>query len=135
MQEVIVFPDVEDLLVAYLSAELPAHGDAATAHVTVPDPRPDRFVLVPRVGGVKRNLVVDSPTVGVECWAATPKQAHDLCQLVRGLLHALPDKTVAGVAFYRMEEFAGPANLPDGGLSGQARYILTVAVSCRGTAI
>lgn len=135
MTEVIAFPDVEDLLVTYLGSALPARGDAATVHVTVPDPRPERFVLVPRVGGAKRNLVVDSPTIGLECWAATPGQAYDLCRLTRALVHALPGQTIGGVAFYNVEEFAGPANLPDGGLSGQSRYILTVAVSCRGTAI
>lgn len=131
--QVIVFPDVEDLLVTYLSAELAARGDTATVHVTVPNPRPDRFVLVPRVGGPKRSLVVDEPTIGIECWAATPAQALGLCELVRGLVHALPGRTVAGVAFYRTGEFAGPGNLPDPE-SNQARYVLTVWVRVRGAA-
>lgn len=133
--EAIAFPDVEDLLVTYLGSELAARGDSATVHVAVPDPRPDRFVLVPRVGGARRNLVVDSPTIGFECWAATPGQAYSLCRLTRALVHALPGKTIDTVAFYAVDEFAGPANLPDGGLSGQARYIFTAAVSCRGIAI
>lgn len=131
--EVVIFPDVEDLLVTYLTAELAARSDPATVHTTVPNPRPDRFVLVPRVGGPKASLVVDNPTIGIECWAATAGQALGLCQLVRGLVHALPGRTVAGVPFYRTSEFAGPANLPDPA-SNQSRYILTVSLRVRGTA-
>lgn len=134
MAEVIVYPDIEDILVGYLQAELTNRGDTAAVHVSVPNPRPDRFVLVPRVGGPRRNLVVDSPTIAVEAWAATPKQAHDLCQLVRGLLHAAAGSVIGGTPIYRVDEFAGPANLPDPA-SQQARYILTVSVSCRGAAI
>lgn len=133
MPEVIVFPDVEDLLVTYLSTELAARGDTATVHTVVPADRPDRFVLVPRVGGTRANLVVDNATIGIEAWASTDQQAHDLCQLVRGLVHALPGRVVDGVTFYRTGEFAGPTNLPDP-VSRQSRCIFTPTVSCRGTA-
>ncbi|MPZ66168.1 MAG: hypothetical protein GEU83_11855 [Pseudonocardiaceae bacterium] len=132
--EVIAFPDTEDLLVDYLTEQLPRYGDTATAHVQIPNPRRDRFVVVPRVGGPVRNLVVDEPTIGVECWAATPVQAFGLARLVRGLLHALPGHTVAGVPFYSYSEFTGPTNLPDPE-SGQARYILTAALTVRGAAL
>lgn len=135
MVEVIVFPDVEDLLVTYLGAELTARGDTATVHTRVPAPRPDRFVLVPRVGGTRRSLVVDSPTIGFECWAATDTAAEGLCSLVRGLVFALPRQPpVRGVQFYRVDEFGGPTNLPDP-VSNQSRYVFTAAVSCRGTAL
>lgn len=133
-REVIVFPDVEDLLVTYLTAELAEREESATVHTQIPNPRPDRFVVVPRVGGTRRNLVVDSPTIGVECWAERPKPALDLCQLVRGLVLALPGRVVDGVPFYRVSEFGGPSNLPDT-LSNQARYVFTVSVSCRGSAV
>lgn len=132
--EVITFPDTEDLLVTYLATELPAHGDTATAHVQVPNPRPARFVLVPRVGGPARSFVVDEPTIGVECWASRPAQALALASLVRGLLQALPGQTVAGVPFYSYGEFTGPTNLPDPE-STQARYILTVTFTVRGQAL
>lgn len=134
MPEVIVFPDVEDALVTYLTAELAARGDTASVHVRVPNPRPDRFVRVPRVGGARANLVTDNATIGVECWAVRGKQAHDLAQMVRGLIFALKGQTAAGVRFYNVTEFAGPAELPDP-TSNQSRYVFTVAVEARGAAI
>ena len=134
MAEAIAFPDVEALLVTYLTAALAARGDTATVHVSVPTERPARFVLVPRVGGPRRNAFVDAATIAVECWAGTPGQAHDLCRLVRALLSAAAGTVVGGVPVYRVDEAAGPANLPDP-LSQQARYILTVSVAVRGAAI
>jgi len=132
--EVIAFPDVEDLLVVYLTEKLPAYGETATAHTEIPNPRRDRFVVVPRVGGPVRNLVVDEPTIGVECWAGTPVQAFALARLVRGLLRALPGQTVGGVPFYSYNEFTGPTNLPDPETT-QARYVLTAALTVRGAAL
>lgn len=132
--EAIAFPDVEDLLVIYLTEELAARGDTASVHVAAPDPRPTRFVLVPRVGGTRRNLVVDSASIAFECWADTPARASALCKLVRALVGALPGLTVEGVPFYLVEEFGGPVNLPDPE-SHQSRYTFTASVSCRGTAL
>lgn len=132
--EPIAFPDVEDLLVTYLTQELADRNDTATVHVQIPTVRPARFVLVPRVGGVRRNLVVDSPTIGFECWDNTAAKAYALCRLVRAFVHALPGRTVDGATFYRVEEFGGPVNLPDS-LSAQARYTFTASLSVRGTAI
>lgn len=132
--EPIAFPDVEDLLVDYLTRELADRSDTATVHVDVPNPRPARFVLTPRVGGVRRNLVVDSPTIGFEAWAATKAQAYALCSLVRALVLALPGRQVGGVQFYKAEEIGGPVNLPDP-VSEQARYVFTASLSLRGQAI
>lgn len=132
--EVIAFPDIEDLLQQYLTAALAARGDTATVHISVPTTRPDRFVLVPRVGGIRQNLVVDAATIGVECWASTPGQAFGLVRLVRALLGSAAGTVVGGVQVYRVTEAGGPANLPDP-LSQHARYILTVEVAVRGAAI
>jgi hypothetical protein len=133
--EVIVFPDTEALLVDHLKAELGARGRAdVVVAVTMPAHRPTRCVLVPRVGGARRGLVVDAATIGVECWGASETDAHDLAQLVRGLLAALPGRLLDGTPVYRVEELGGPTNLPDP-VSGQARYTLTAAVHVRGRAL
>lgn len=132
--EPIAFPDTEALLVTYLGAELAARGDSATVHTQIPTTRPARFVVVPRVGGPRRNLVVDSPTIAVESWANTAESAYGLCRIVRALLGALPGRVVDGVPFYRIDEFSGPVNLPDPE-SYQARYTLTVSLSLRGIAL
>lgn len=130
----VVFADVEALLVDYLTTQFAARSETATVHTRVPNPRPSRFVLVPRVGGTTRNVVVDTPTIGVECWAATPGAAYELCSLTRALIGALPGQVLDGVMFYSIGEFAGPQQLPDPD-SNQARYIYTPTLTCRGTSI
>lgn len=132
--DIVVAPDAEGLLVDYFTAELPAQGDSATAHVNVPDPRPDRFVLVPRIGGTMRNRVVDQPTIGIECWAQTDAQAYGLAALVRGLVHALRGHKLGDVQCYLVDEFGGPSNLPDP-VSSQSRYVLTVSIGLRANKI
>lgn len=133
--EVIVFPDIEELLVDYLTAELAANGPPVPVHVQIPNPRPTSFVTVPRVGGPRRSLVVDSATISADSWAIRPKAAHDLAQLVRGLFHALVGQTLGDTyPVYRVDEFAGPGNLPDG-LSAHARYTQIFSVWIRGRSI
>lgn len=127
----IVFPDVEDLLVQYLTVELPKYGRAVPVSVAVPEIRPSEFVLVPRTGGTNATLVSDAASIGVECWADTDAAALSLAQLTRGVLRALSGRMVDGVPFYRVDELAGPALLPDG-VSQQARYVFAVSVHARG---
>ncbi len=134
MREIIVFPDVEGLLVEHLSERLADLGFAVPVSVQIPNPRPESFVTVPRVGGPRRNLVVDSATVSVDAWAARPKQAHDLAQVARGIMHALPGEVLDGYPVYRVTEFAGPGNLPDP-LSSHSRYTQTFSVFIRGRAL
>ena len=133
--DVIVYPDIEALLVEHVSAALAAVGESAPVHNTVPHPRPGRFVTLVRLGGVKPSttVVTDAAQIGVECWAATPRQAHDLAQLTRGLLHALPGVVLDGHPVYRVDEWAGPAKLPDP-VSDQARYTFQVSIHIRGFA-
>lgn len=134
MAPLVDFPDVEDALVQALGPMLSARGDTATVHVAVPRTRPERFVLVPRVGGNRESLTVDAATIAVECWAKTPGQAYALCRLVRALVHGLAGTTAGGAKFKRITEFAGPANLPDPD-SDQARYTFTAAVRVAGSAL
>lgn len=130
---VIVFPDAEQISIDYLRAELDARLNDTHVGNRIPDPRPAALVQCRRLGGPRRNLVADNPQIGVECWADTEAEAHDLAQLCRGLLLAMPGHTVDGVAVYRVDEFAGPVNLPDP-LSTQPRYTFTVQISLRGAA-
>lgn len=134
MSQPILFPDAEDLLVDHLTAEFAARGVTATAHTKVPNPRPTSFVLVPRVGGVRRNIVVDAPTIGFEVWGPTDKAASDLAQITRALVNGMAGHVIGGVQCYRVDELAGPANLPDG-VSAQSRYVFTTTLSFRGKVI
>lgn len=138
--EPIIFSDIEAFLQSYLTDQLTLLGDSATVHTEVPEDRSTinqpRFVLVPRVGGAadKSALVVDTPTIGIECWAETAVQAYDLVSKVRALIWGLRSSTVDGVTIYDIQEFAGPANLPDS-RSTQKRYVYTVSIQYRGTAL
>lgn len=133
MNQVVVFPDAAAVVVGHLRAALAARNDPAKVGTRVPNPRPGRFVRIRRIGGPRLNLVADNPQLSVESWAPTAEQAADLAQLCRGLILAMRGTTVAGVAIYRVNEFAGPAELPDP-TSDQPRYVQTFEIAMRGTA-
>lgn len=133
--DLIVFPDVEALLATWLRARLAERGRPVPVGNKVPNPRPKSFVTVRRHGGARSSIVTDVPQVGVECWAESDGDAHDLAQLVRALLHSLPGQTLDGYTVYRLpadqDEFAGPANLPDP-VSEQPRYVFDMPIPIRG---
>jgi hypothetical protein len=124
--EVIVFPDVEQLLIDELKPALAARGWAVTVSSRVPSTRPAEFVRLMRTGGVRRGLVLDDAQVTVEAWAKSESRAVELAQLCRGLLPTFDP--VYGVA-----EFSAPANLPDP-TTAQVRYTATYRVTVRGYA-
>lgn len=130
-EQPILFPDVEDLLVNYLTAEFTSRSISASVHTAVPKTRPNSFVLTPRVGGTRRNLVVDMATIAFECWGLTDKAACDLGAITRALVFGLKGRIVSGAQFYRVDELAGLSNFPDG-VSAQSRYIFTASVAFRG---
>lgn len=126
MIETIVFPDAVALVCDHLRTRL----SPTPVVARVPATRPAAFIRIQRVGGVRRSLVADEATLTVESWAATEQAAHDLSQLARAHIHAMP----GGGDVYRVTEFSGPALLPDP-LSDQPRYSLTVAVVTVGAAV
>lgn len=130
----VVFPDATAVLVSFLRTELAARSDSATVGSRVPNPRPDRFVLVRRVGGPALNRVADNATVTIECWDLAAEDAHDLAQLCRALVHSLPGSERSGTPIYRVTELAGPGELPDP-LSDHPRYTVTMQVAMRGTSL
>lgn len=130
MRPTVVFPDATAVLVNHLRTELAARGNTAKVGTVVPDPR-GVFVYVRRLGGPRLNLVADNAQMTVECWAATAEAAHDLAQLCRAIVNATPGRVIDGVPVYRVDELAGPADLPDP-LSDQPRYVFTTYVALRG---
>jgi hypothetical protein len=126
MGEIITFGDIEYALVIHLTDTL----DDVPVSATVPKVRPATFVTVRRLGGPKRNMVVDSPLVTFECWADTGGNAYSLASLVRGIINALPGEVIEGINIYRVEEASGPAMLPDPD-SNQMRYVFTASIDAR----
>lgn len=137
MAEVIVAPDVETIVIQYLTAEFAARAGYTTtkAYSKIPASRPAKFVRVLRTGGVF-DFVIDRAQITLEAWADKAADAMALMQLTRGLMHAIDRVTVSGVTyqFYDPQEFSGPANLPDPE-SGQERYTETFSVGVRATAL
>lgn len=130
----VLFPDAAALLIGYLRDQLTDRGDSTAVGQKTPNPRPDQFVTIHRVGGPRRSVVADAPLLAVECWATNDPDAHDLAQLARALLHTARGRSIDGVAVYRIAEAAGPVNLPDP-LSQQSRYTFTLEVALRGAAL
>lgn len=133
-QPAVLFPDVAAMTIGFLTSALAEHDDTAVVVKDVPTPRPARFVTIRRGGGPRATLISDEAQVLFECWAETSGDAQDLAQLSRALVHSMAGTTQDGVAVYRVTEFAGPADLPDP-LSEQARYVFTVQVHVRGSAL
>lgn len=134
MNELILFPDAEAVLTTWLRAALAERGVSVPVGTAVPNPRPGRFVRVLRTGGPVADLfLLDNPTVVIEAWASTEAVAADLARLARGLIHKLAGLVVNGTTVYRVDELAGPGNLPDP-TTGMARYTFTVSMLLRGSA-
>lgn len=124
----VVFGDATAAVVGLLEVALAP----TEVHSRIPASRPAEFVTALRVGGARRNVVVDDATLIVEAWAAGVDRAHDLAQLARAAVHASRGDRVGPQSLLVCDtgELAGPAMQPDP-LSSQVRYTLTVQVSLR----
>lgn len=131
MDALILFPDATETVIAHLTDTLDDYGETCPVVKDTPNPRPSRFVQVFRTGGPRHNLVVDGAQLTIECWADTPAEAADLASLVRAALLAVRSDVVGTVTFYKVDELAGPADLPDP-LSQQARMTWSVIAYVRG---
>jgi len=124
----ITFPDAAALVINHLRTVAPT---ITFAH-DVPNPRPDVFVRVWRTGGPKSTKVTDAAQLSIESWAPDVDVAIANASTVRGYLNDLPGRTLAGVPIYRVDELAGPGELPDP-LSATRRVTWTVSVHVRGS--
>lgn len=134
---VVIFPDVTALLIAYLKAEFVTRSITTSVLSEVPDPIHTSMVIVSRTGGQRANLVSDNPLMTFESWdnsqdGTAKEKAHDLSQLVRGLIFSIKATTVNGYPFYRIEDFTGPQLQPDPDHLDTARYVATMSVAVRG---
>lgn len=126
----IVFPDAVATVLDHLAATLPGYGTVVETYKNIPTTRPTRFVRALRTGGPKHNLVTDAAQVTLECWADTDVAAHDLAQIVRGVVNAMP----YNAGCYRVDELGGPADLPDPA-SNQSRCTWSILIYLRGQPI
>lgn len=133
MAEVVVFPDAVSVTITYLKTALAGRTVDAGIGTRLPSALVGTFVRVFRTGGLVVERVVDQAQMTIEVYATETDTAHDVAQLVRGLLHAMEGTVQSGVPIYGVNEFAGPQDFPDP-LTNKARYSFTVQVSMRGSA-
>lgn len=135
MSEVLVAPDVEQLLIDYLTAALIARDAPTPVGGQVPNPRPPSSVQVILTGGATLTRVTISPQVTIDCRATLKSQAARLANLTSGLMGAADGAMLSGRMIYRVTAFALPASLPDPLTPGEYRYRQTFSVDVRITAI
>jgi hypothetical protein len=125
MNRPVLFPDAVAIVIGYLVDALPT----VPIHRQVPDVRPTKWVRVIRTGGVQYTPITEAAQITVEAWSDSAADAADLAQLARAHLNAC-----VGVIAHRVDELAGPADLPDVE-SQQRRYTWSVLVHLPGVAI
>lgn len=136
--QVIIFPDVEDLIRVYLQAQVTTRADMAGVKVhanKLPATLPAKSILVTRTGGVSKDLVMDMAQVTIECRAGTAGEAERLASLVRGLVGAAErDGNLGGTPIYEVREFSAPYSDPDPRNEKHERFSATYQVAVRGAA-
>lgn len=125
---VVTFPNTVAIVISRLRTALPS----LTFVHDVPTARPLVFIRIFRTGGPRANLIVDGAQITVESWAPDADTASTNAQAVRAQLNHLPEQFGATPPIYRVEEFSGPAELPDP-VSSSRRFTWTAAVHVRGT--
>lgn len=129
---VVIYPDIEALVVEHLTDELPNYYDGIFeigSRKPSPMPTGRGVIQIRRVGGIPETPVSDVARVDVLVWHDTDEQAHDLMAVVRALMYVLRGHTNPNV--YRVNEFLGPTRYADPD-SDQPRWLLTDEIAVRG---
>jgi hypothetical protein len=134
--EVIVFPDVEDVAIGYLTTELSDRSDTALVTDEIPSPnRPDRIVVVESAGpGGDINLTTTRRSVIVQCWDGNRSAAAKLAETCFALLKAAQGQQVRDDFIRKVTTVSAPTYFPDA-RTDLPRYQFTVALDLAGHAI
>lgn len=133
-EDLVVFPDAEQIHADYLRTALTALDGYSDVEVfvTPPDTLPARFVTVRRAGGVADTRVTDSPRLSYVAWGSDDTDSHDIAQLARGLfLRRMRGTVQGGVPIYDVTEIGGPVPTVDPE-SGRHRYLASIQTRLRG---
>lgn len=117
------WPDATTLLAGWLTDE-----QDVPVRWTVPNPRPDEFVVVRRSGTESDSLDLDAARFDIEVWSGSPGDSpvacHTLANSIRDLIHAMPTGSDPVVR----ARCTGPVWLPDGE-SGSPRVVMAATVT------
>lgn len=89
------------------------------ASLSIPDPRPKRFITVERVGG-ETTGVIGTPLFEIQCWGTDRNTARDLARSVEQSLRIFAQETSTVGSI----DIQSTVNQPDP-VSGQGRYVIT----------
>lgn len=140
MRELLIFPDATALYTTYLREQLVAEG-YTDVHVgtVIPNPRPETFIRVSRVGGNRYSVVIDESSLAIEVWAPTEAAAQDMAGLCRSLIFSSEGTQIDGHPIYRVVDASGLGS--NAGLiyspdrdTDLPRYNFTMVVATRGAA-
>lgn len=115
-----VFPDATTSVIAYLSGKItsiPVVG-------LVPNPRPEKFIRVERLGGPRETRVSEAARIAVEAWAKKEDDAALLLNQARSWLFDVEGN------LFGADEYGGPVRLPDP-TTDMARYTASFTIRVR----
>lgn len=118
------FDDATLLATTYLRPLL----DPVHVGTRVPRPRLPEMVLLRRVGGPRRNALIDDARIDVQVWAASDERAMAIARLAR---YELARAGEVLHAVRQVSEETGPTLIPDAP-SDVPRVLMTVVLSVRG---
>lgn len=125
---VVVFPDVEQLVIDYLAARLDGVHVGAELPQNLESALP--VVAVSLLDAAESlDFVLEDAAVDVEVLAADKASASDLARLVAALMKALPGTSVPGAVVYSVER-QGFTWVPDD-VTELPRYVLTFELRVR----
>ena len=122
-------PDIEAVLIAYLSAELGDAGLHVPVSTHVPDDRPGLFVRVQQTGGTTTDHVIVQAEFAIQCWAPDDVEASRLARTAEDLLLGMHGDQY-GAWVRGVVSMGGIAYFPDPD-SRQPRYQFAVQVNVR----
>lgn len=127
--DVIEFPDMASVIVAFLNAELAAAGETARAATKVPNPRPPKWVRVEVAGGSERNRKTADVLVIIQGSAANEPAAERLCSKARALVRSMPERDfISGASVMACTGSSIPVPFPDPDIT-TPRYQATVQLA------
>ena len=130
MAEVIVSPDVEALVVAFLKSEYAARDILAQVGTKVRSGW-TAYTRVSRIGGGMRDIAYDSPRMLFECYADDTVTASDLARVTRALILAW--SRIADTVT-RVQDGGDTSFLPDPD-TNKPRYQFVAQLDVKGSAI
>lgn len=129
MAEVIEFPDMVAVAVAFLRSEFTAIGETARVSTKVPNPMPARMVRIDLGVSQERNRLTGSVTLIVQTYAASEPEAERLCERARALLRSTPElDSIPGASVMACLGSTLPVPFPDPDIA-TPRYQATVQLA------